>query len=89
MVAQKEGRCLFFVESELGWNGIERLQDIPAVRTGRVYSLDANSYFSRPGPRLIAGLEILAKVFHPTVQVSHEIESAIMPMTLVRHAAST
>ncbi len=55
-------------------------QDIPAVRNGRVYFLDANSYFSRPGPRLITGLEILAKVFHPEVKVSSELQSAITPL---------
>jgi len=52
-------------------------QDIPAVRNGQVYALEANSYFSRPGPRLVTGLEILAKVLHPRVKVSHEAESTI------------
>ncbi|MGH9805574.1 MAG: cobalamin-binding protein [Candidatus Acidiferrales bacterium] len=37
----------------------------PAVKSGRVLALDANSYFSRPGPRLITGLALLAKLFHP------------------------
>jgi len=35
--------------------------DLPAVRRGRVY-LVASSYFSRPGPRLVDGLELLAAV---------------------------
>ncbi len=56
-------------------------QDIPAVRNGQVYALEANSYFSRPGPRLVTGLEILAKVLHPSVKVSREAESAIRPLT--------
>lgn len=34
-------------------------QDLPAVRAGCVYAVDANSYFSRPGPRLATGVEIL------------------------------
>src|SRR3984893_38901 len=29
---------------------------IPAVKNGRVFALEANSYFSRPGPRLITGI---------------------------------
>ena len=33
--------------------------DIPAVRNGRVYGVYASAYFSRPGPRLIDGVEIL------------------------------
>jgi len=32
---------------------------LPAVRNGRVYAVDGTAYFSRPGPRLVAGLEIL------------------------------
>lgn len=37
----------------------------PASQNGNVYLVDANSYFSRPGPRLIEGIEILAKTIHP------------------------
>ena len=39
--------------------------DLPAVRDGRVWAVDANSYFSRPAPRLVEGVEILARVLHP------------------------
>ena len=39
--------------------------DTPAVRNGNVYAVDATSYFSRPGPRLVDGLEILAWAAHP------------------------
>ncbi|MGC3982019.1 MAG: ABC transporter substrate-binding protein [Steroidobacteraceae bacterium] len=38
---------------------------LPAVRNNRVYVVDANSYFARPGPRLIEGVELLAHLFHP------------------------
>ena len=54
---------------------------IPAVRNGRVYALEANSYFSRPGPRLATGIEALAKLFHPTLEVSSEAGTAILPIT--------
>jgi len=43
-----------------------------AVQSGRVYALEANSYFSRPGPRLITGIEALAKVFHPSMKVGQK-----------------
>jgi iron complex transport system substrate-binding protein len=36
-----------------------------AVRGGRVYLLDGNQYFNRPGPRLAESLEILAEVLYP------------------------
>jgi iron complex transport system substrate-binding protein len=31
----------------------------------RVVAVDAAAYFSRPGPRLVDGLELLAHVLHP------------------------
>ena len=36
-----------------------------AVQNNNVYAVDANSYFSRPGPRTVTGIEILAKIIHP------------------------
>jgi iron complex transport system substrate-binding protein len=41
-----------------GWN------DLPAVRDGRVFIVEASGYFSRPGPRLSAGMGILAGAIH-------------------------
>jgi iron complex transport system substrate-binding protein len=38
---------------------------LPAVRDGRVFAVSGADYFSRPGPRLIDGLEILSQVIHP------------------------
>lgn len=52
------------------WNALS------AVRSGRVYSLEASSYFSRPGPRLVTGIEALAGVFHPGMRVGDEAERA-------------
>lgn len=40
---------------------------LPAVRSGRVFAVDSASYFSRPGPRLVHGIDILAALCHPTV----------------------
>src|SRR5215467_10116399 len=57
------------------WNAI------PAVRNNRVYALSASSYFSRPGPRLVTGIEILAKVFQPHVSVSLDAELAILSIS--------
>jgi len=37
---------------------------IPAVHKGEVYIVD-HAYFSRPGPRLVDGIELLAHIFHP------------------------
>jgi iron complex transport system substrate-binding protein len=35
-----------------------------AVQAGRVHPVDANGCFSRPGPRLVDGIERLASIFH-------------------------
>jgi iron complex transport system substrate-binding protein len=64
----------------------EQWNAMPAVRNGRVYALEANSCFSRPGPRLVTGIEALAKLFHPAIEVSREAEAAILP---VRASAQT
>jgi iron complex transport system substrate-binding protein len=42
-----------------GWS------DLPAMRNGQVYAVDANSYFARPGPRVVEGTELLAHLIHP------------------------
>jgi iron complex transport system substrate-binding protein len=39
-------------------------RELRAVREGRVYPVDANGCFSRPGPRLVDGIERLAELFH-------------------------
>lgn len=44
------------------------------ARCPEPYVLDANSYFSRPGPRLVDGVELLAALFHPTP--SHNLHPA-------------
>ena len=36
----------------------------PARRESRVFAVDANGYFSRPGPRLVDGIELLAYLLH-------------------------
>ncbi len=42
-------------------------QAIPAVADGRVFAVDGSKFFNRPGPRLVDGLEILARLIHPTL----------------------
>ena len=38
---------------------------LAALGAGEVVAVDAASYFSRPGPRLVDGLELLAHILHP------------------------
>jgi iron complex transport system substrate-binding protein len=48
--------------------GLEALpgyRELPAVRNRRVYLVNGSDYFSRPGPRLVDSLEIMAALIHP------------------------
>jgi iron complex transport system substrate-binding protein len=38
--------------------------ELPAVASGRVFAVDGTAYFSRPGPRLVDGIELLAGLLH-------------------------
>ncbi|MGH2842049.1 MAG: cobalamin-binding protein [Solirubrobacteraceae bacterium] len=40
-------------------------ESLAALGAGEVVAVDAAAYFSRPGPRLIDGLELLAGIIHP------------------------
>jgi iron complex transport system substrate-binding protein len=63
--------CGYYKEDILRSLGGARLPrgwgELPAVRGGRVWAVDATSYFSRPGPRVVEGAEILLKVIHPEI----------------------
>ena len=78
--ARDEYRAMSFPEE---WSAM------PAVRNSRVYALDASGYFSRPGPRLITGIEALAKIVHLEVVVSSEAESVVVPISGLPLAAQT
>jgi iron complex transport system substrate-binding protein len=41
------------------------LENLSAIRRGHLIALDGSSYFSRPGPRVIDGIEMLAEIFDP------------------------
>jgi iron complex transport system substrate-binding protein len=40
-------------------------EQLAAVGAGEVVAVDAAAYFSRPGPRIVAGLELMAHILHP------------------------
>ena len=58
----------------------EEWAGIPAVSNSRVYALDASGYFSRPGPRLISGIEALAKILHPELAARPEADGIVLPI---------
>ena len=48
----------------------------------RVVAVDASAYFSRPGPRLIDGLELLAHILHPALASAVPVTAEPMPVLL-------
>jgi iron complex transport system substrate-binding protein len=45
--------------------GVTYERELAALEARQVVAVDASAYFSRPGPRLIDGLELLAHILHP------------------------
>jgi iron complex transport system substrate-binding protein len=54
------------LESLPGWKNLQ------AVRAREVHVMDGNAHTSRPGPRLVEGVEILAEILHPDVFPARE-----------------
>jgi len=40
-------------------------KNMRAIREGEIFAVNANEYFSKPGPRTVTGLEILATIINP------------------------
>jgi iron complex transport system substrate-binding protein len=61
--------CGFDLErTELESIGLKSHSDwskLKAVKNGKVFLVDGNAYFNRPGPRLVDSTEILAEIIHP------------------------
>ena len=55
-------------------------QNLPAVGNQRIFAVDANSYFSRPGPRLADGVELLAHLFNPQRSQLHPPAAAYVKL---------
>lgn len=63
---------------------------LPAVRSRRVFAVDAASYFSRPGPRLVEGVAILAALLHPEVMGQTTLRGAeAIDLDAVRNAGKS
>jgi len=52
--------------------------NMDAVKNGNVFALDANSYFARPGPRLLQGTAIMAACLHG-MDAALELGQALVP----------
>ena len=69
----------YLVEQDDWW-------ELQAVRTRQVYVIE-HDYFSRPGPRIVMGLEILAQIVHP--ELFHDLIPAATALKLELPAGRT
>jgi iron complex transport system substrate-binding protein len=56
--------CGYYVE-ESSRQASQNAEQLAALKAGRIWAVDAASSFSRPGPRLVDGVELLAHLLHP------------------------
>lgn len=68
-----------WLEAQEGW------RDLTAVKNGDVYLID-HSYFSRPGPRVIEGLEILAELTHSELFTGLVPKGTVVKLDAKRYA---
>ena len=64
-------RSMQDVETFLACDGFKELR---SIKKTKVFLVDGNAYFSRPGPRLVDALEIMANALHPDI---HPLPTAL------------
>jgi iron complex transport system substrate-binding protein len=68
---ERTRRDIPILRSYSGWDSL------PAVRRERVFLVDGCAYFSRPGPRIVDSLELLAGIIHPEFFLEPNTDRAI------------
>ena len=66
----------------------EGVHGLPAAKAGRIFATDGSAYFSRPGPRIVESLEILAHLIHPELFPDPPVAKALSRLDLSRVGAS-
>ena len=56
--------------------------ELATLGAGRTVAVDASAYFSRPGPRLVTGVELLAHVLHPEIVAEPPIPNILREVEL-------
>lgn len=62
-------------------------RNLPALRNHQIFAVDANGYFSRPGPRLADGLQLLAHLIHPELYGCELPQSVYQRLWHASHAS--
>ncbi len=75
--------CGFDVEKTLDGmeevtSGVRQWHALRAVKKGHCYIVDANSYFSRPSPRVVDGIELLAGIIHSDIFTRRPKDNSVL-----------
>ena len=62
---------------------LEGVHEFPATKSGRVFATDGSAYFSRPGPRIVESLEMLAHFIHPDIFPPPPLSNAFSRLDLM------
>lgn len=57
---------------------VNEWHQLPSTRKGHSYIVNGNSYFSRPSPRIVDGIEIIAKIVHPDIFKNELPENSVI-----------
>jgi iron complex transport system substrate-binding protein len=68
---------------------LEHAEELAALGARRVVAVNASAYFSRPGPRLIDGLELLAHILHPELVPDAPGETLTVQLSDTRGSGDT
>jgi iron complex transport system substrate-binding protein len=69
-------------DAQLAYREAEMHRDeLAAVGAGEVVAVDAAAYFSRPGPRIVDGLELLAHILHPELVTEAPAEALAVDLS--------
>ncbi len=70
-------------DAEIAYREAEMHRDeLAAIGAGEVVAVNASAYFSRPGPRLVDGLELLARILHPALFPATDTEAQAEALTV-------
>ncbi|MBV8430014.1 MAG: cobalamin-binding protein [Solirubrobacterales bacterium] len=68
-------------DAELAYREAEmHREELVSMGAGEVVAVNAAAYFSRPGPRLVDGLELLAHILHPELVPESPAEALVLEL---------
>ncbi|MCY3986208.1 MAG: cobalamin-binding protein [Candidatus Dadabacteria bacterium] len=75
--------CGFDIEKTLDsieevTGGVRQWHALHAVKKGHCYIVDANSYFSRSSPRVVDGIEVLARIIHSDIFTQRPKDNSVL-----------